>query len=181
MTNMQVFVMAAVVALSFGSGGVMAASPSPFQPPMLTGVDKSTIQKLHDGDQLAIQMGKLAQDKGSTRAARAYGQRLVADNTLAERKIDAYLRKRGADLSALASTTNADPDHELLATKSGVEFDRAFARQIVSDHQKSLDLIESARVETGDDALGVLYDDLTTTLRADQRAAKDLLAASARS
>jgi putative membrane protein len=181
MTNLHVLVMAAVVALSFGSADVMAASPSPFQPPVLEGVDKSTVQKLHDADQLAIQMGKLAQEKGSTRGVRAYGQRLVADHTLAEHKIDAYLRKRGADLSALASTTNADPDHELLATKSGVEFDRAFARQMVSDHQKSLDLIESARVETGDDTLRILYDDLTTALRADKRAAEDLLAASARS
>jgi predicted outer membrane protein len=181
MTNLHVLVMAAVVALSFGSGNVMAAAPSPFQPPVLEGVDKSTVQKLHDGDQLAIQMGKLAQEKGSTRGVRAYGQRLAADHTLAEHKIDAYLRKRGADLSALASTTNADPDHELLATKSGVEFDRAFARQMVSDHQKSLDIIESARVETGDDTLRVLYDDLATALRADKRAAEDLLAASARS
>jgi putative membrane protein len=181
MTNMHVLVMAAVVALSFGSASAMAASPSPFQPPVLAGVDRSTIQKLHDGDQLAIQMGRLAQDKGSTRAARAFGQRLVADHTLAEHKIDAYLRKRGTDLSALATTTNADPDHEMLATKSGAEFDRAFARQMVSDHQKSLDLIDSARVETGDDTLRLLYDDLTTALRADQRAAEELLAASARS
>ena len=179
MTTTHVFVLAAVIALSFGASNVLAASPSPLAPPTVAGVDKATLQKLHDGDQMEIQMGKLAQDKGSTRAVRSYGGQLVTDHSLAERKLDAYLRKRGSDLGALASTTSADPDHELLATKSGVDFDRAFAMQMVSDHQKTLDLLESARVETGDDALHVLYDELTVTVRAHKRAAEALLAASA--
>lgn len=181
MLHRHLHLLTAVAALSFGATGALAAAPSPLGPPTMTGPDRSTLQKLHDADQLEIQMGNLAEAKGSTRDMRAFGHRLAADHTLTERKVDAFLRKRGTDISALASTTSADPDHEMLATKSGVAFDRAFAQQIVSDHQKLGDVLDSASVETADDTLRALYQELTTVVRAHKRAAEDLLAASARS
>jgi len=171
----------AFVVLSSGASGVWAVSPPPFEPRHLDGADKATIQKLHDGNQLEMQMGKLAQDKGSTRAVRDFGKTLVADHMAADRRLDEHLRKRGLDLSALAATTNADPDHEMLATKTGVDFDRAFAQQLIRDHQKVIELLDSARVETADDSLRLLYDQLTVTVRAHKRAAEDILTASARS
>jgi putative membrane protein len=171
----------ALVVLSSGATGAWAATPPPFEPRHLGGADKSTIQKLHDGNQLEMQMGKLAQDKGSTRAVRDFGKTLVADHLAADRRLDEHLRKRGLDLTALASTTNADPEHEMLATKTGVDFDRSFAQQLIRDHQKVLDLLDSARVETADDSLRLLYDQLTITVRAHKRAAEDILVVSARS
>jgi putative membrane protein len=180
-TSAQVLTLAAVVAIALGAANAAAQTPTPFDPPTLAGADRAALQKLHDADAVDLQMGELAQDKGSTRTTRSLGRQLVADEAVSERKIDAYLRKRGTDLSALATTTNADPDHELLATRSGLEFDRAFATQAVTDHEKTLELIESARVETGDDTLRMLYDELETTVRAHKRAAEQLLAESARS
>jgi putative membrane protein len=182
MTNLHRIGMGiALGARALVSTGALAASPPPFEPHHLAGADKSTIQKLHDGNQLEMSMGKIAQDKGSTRAVRDYGKMLASDHQAADRRLDEYLRKRGLDLTALASTTSADPDHEMLATKTGVDFDRAFAQQMIRDHQKVLDLLDSARVETADDSLRLLYDQLTATVRAHKRAAEDILVASARS
>jgi putative membrane protein len=170
----------ALVALAL-AGSPAFGVPPPLAPPAVTAADKLTLQKLHDGNQLEIQMGRLALDKGSTRAMRDYARALVTDHTFAERQLDEYLRRRGTDITALGSTTNADPEHELLATKSGPDFDRAFAQQMVRDHQRMLDLLESARVETPDDELRMLYDRLTKTARAHRRGAEDLLAAMSRS
>ncbi len=146
-----------------------------------TPTDRATIQKIHDANQMEIQMGSLAKDKGSTKAVREFGRKLVADHTLAERKLDAYLRRRGLDVRTLASTTSADPDHELIATKSGTEFDRAFALQMIQDHTKTIELVESARIGTADADLRTYFEELVSTLQAHKRAAQDIVVARARS
>jgi predicted outer membrane protein len=152
-----------------------AAEPPPIPAPSLAASDKLTLQRLHDGNQTLMQMGKLAEDKGATRAVRDFGRRLGNDHAVADRKIDEYLRTRGADLSVLATTTSSDPDHEVLATRFGFDFDRAFVQQTAQDLQNMVDLLNSARVETADDTLRLLYDDLTTTVTADKKVAEDLL------
>jgi putative membrane protein len=171
----------AVFFLALAATAAHAAEPPPLAAPTLAGTDKLTLQKLHDGNQTQMQMGKLAQDKGSSRAARDFGRRLQNDHQVADRKIDEYLRTRGTDITALATTTSADPDHEMLATKFGLDFDRAFAQQTVQDLQDTLDLLSSARVETADDSLRLLYDDLTRTVTANKKAAEDLLTGMTRS
>ena len=158
-----------------------APSPRPVSPPTLALADKATIQKLHDGNQMEIQMGKLAQDRGSTKSVREFGRKLVEDHTAADRKLEEFLHQRGTSLTAFATTTSADSDHELLATRSGTEFDRAFGLQMVRDHQKVIDLIDSARVETADETLRMLYDQLVPTIQAHKRAAEQIVSASARS
>jgi putative membrane protein len=178
-------VLAACGALSVAPIFAGAAEPPPISPsipaPTLAPADKVTLQKLHDGDQTQMQMGKLAQDKAGSRAVRDFGGRLASDSAVAERRIDEYLRTRGADITVLATTTSADPEHERLAARVGLDFDRAFLQQTVQDLQDTIDLLGSARVETADDTLRLLYDELTRTVTADKKAADDLLTGTTRS
>jgi putative membrane protein len=178
----------ALAAPAPGDGNAKAAprdprdtAPPPFSQPILVATDRTTIQKLHDANLMEIQMGKVAQDRGSTKVVREFGRRLVTDHTAADRQLEAYLRRHGTDLTALAMTTSADPDHEMLATKAGTDFDRAFGLQMIRDHQKALDLLASARIETADDSLRMLYDQLVQTIQTHKRVAEDIVAASARS
>lgn len=143
--------------------------------------DQATVQKLHDANQMEIQMGSLAKDRGSTKSVREFGRQLIADHTAADRRLDDYLRRHGSDLKTLATTTGADPDHELLATKTGTQFDRAFGLQMIADHTKAIELVESARIETGDGQLRDLYELLLPTLQAHKKAAQEIVAASVRS
>jgi len=136
--------------------------------------DRQVLQRLHDANQMQIQMGQLAQDKGSARAVRDFGRRLIADHTQAEKMIGEYLRRHGLDVTTFATTTSQDPDHDLLATKSGAAFDQFFAAQVAIDHQKAIDLLETARNETADDLM-TLLDQFMTAERAHKRAARVLL------
>ncbi|HEV3031205.1 MAG TPA: DUF4142 domain-containing protein [Polyangia bacterium] len=184
MHRIHAIAFAAVGALSLVGAGAHAApplAPPPVAPPIVTGGDKLTLQQLHQANQTAIQMARLASTKGSTRSVRDYARTLIDEHTLAERKLDEYLRRRGSDLATLGSATSADADHELLATKSGPDFDRAFAEQMVRDHQTVLDRLSSAVLETSDDVLRLLYEQMTTTERAHKRGAEILLAATVRS
>jgi putative membrane protein len=163
----------------------LPGAPPEKPPPMTSSVDlvpsdRNTIQKVHDGNQLEIQMGRLAQERGATREVKTLGKRLVTDHTAAEKKLDAFLRKRHSDLASLATTTTVDADHELLATRTGREFDRAFALQMVADHTKMIDMLQSARIATFDDDLRDIYDQMIDTQEAHKRAAQEILAPLAR-
>jgi putative membrane protein len=177
---------------------LMAQSPPPAKaparpddppekaPPMapqlaVAAADRPTIQRLHDANQMEIQMGRLAQERGASRDVKNYGKRLVADHTAADKKLDDYLRRRGTKVGELGTTSAADPDHELLATKVGAEFDRAFGLQLVADHTKTIEMLHSARIATYDDDLRELYDKMIETQEAHKRAAQDVVASSSRS
>jgi putative membrane protein len=149
--------------------------------PSVAAADRQTIQRLHDANQLEIQMGRLAQERGASREVKSYGKRLVADHTAADKKLDDYLRRRGTNIGELGTTSAADPDHELLATRVGAEFDRAFGLQLVADHTKIIDMLQSARIATYDDDLRELYDKMIETQEAHRRAAQDVVASSSRS
>lgn len=153
---------------------------SPRQAGSPTATERETLQKLHDANQMEIEMGGIAKQKGSSKAVREFGTRLVADHTQAEKKIEAYLRKRGVDIRSFASTA-ADPEHAMLGAKSGVEFDRAFALRMIADHTKAIELVEGALKETGDEDLRAFYDELLPNLQAHKRTAQEIVAASARS
>jgi putative membrane protein len=143
---------------------------------VVTAADRQVLQKLHDANQTQIQMGELAQGKGSAKAVRDLARQLIAEHTRAEKMIGDYLRRRGLDPSMFATTTRPDPEHEVLAAKFGLAFERAFAAQAATDHQKVLNLLETARNDTADDELMTLFDQLKTTERAHKRAAQAALA-----
>jgi putative membrane protein len=173
---------AGAAALAWLPVTLAGAAPAPTPAAVrLSASDRPVVQKLHDANQLEVQMGHLAQEKGTTKAVRAFGKVLVADHTRADRQLDDYLKKRGSALNLLATTTSIDADHDLLATRTGTEFDRAFGLQMVADNQKAIDMLESARIATADDDLRAIYEALLPTLREHKRAAQDIVAASARS
>jgi putative membrane protein len=155
--------------------------PSPTQLGVLMPADRPTIQKLHDANQLEIQLGHLAEQRGASRGVKNLGHQLVADHTAADKKLDAFLRKRGSSLTELATTGATDADHELLATRTGREFDRAFGLQLVADHTRTIEMLQSARISTFDDLLRDLYDEVIETQETHKRAAQDVIASAARS
>jgi putative membrane protein len=174
-----VALMAAMLSLGWAAT-VLAQAPPP-APPRLTPQDRSTIQRLHDGNQVQIQVGQLAKEKGASKASRDLGKQLIADHEAVELQLDIHMKKRGSDIKSLASTTSVDADHDLLATKSGTDFERAFGLQVVTDQQKLIDMLESARIETADDELRGIYDALLPVLRKHMTAARDIVAGSVRS
>jgi putative membrane protein len=171
---------ASAVILTSWAAIAAAQSPAP-APPRLTPQDRSTIQRLHDGNQVQMQVGQLAKEKGASKASRDLGRMLIADHEAVEAQLDGYMKKRGSDIKSLASVTSVDADHDLLATKSGTEFERAFGLQVVTDQQKLIDMLESARIETADDELRAIYDSILPVLRKHMTAAREIVAGSVRS
>jgi putative membrane protein len=84
-----------------------------------------------------IKLGKLAGDNGSSEAVKTFGTRMVAEHTKAGDQLkDAAAQEHislPADLSPKDQAT-----YDRLSKLSGADFDRAYAQNMVKDHQQDL-------------------------------------------
>jgi putative membrane protein len=99
--------------------------------------DAQFAKKAAQGGLAEIKMGQLAQDKGTADSVKKFGQRMVEDHS-----------KAGDDLKRAASKENITlpPDinardkatYDALSKLSGAAFDRAYARDMVKDHEEDI-------------------------------------------
>lgn len=99
--------------------------------------DEAFVRVAAHGGLAEIKLGKLAMDQGSNEAVKAFGTSMVAEHTKAGDELkEAAKEERIAlptDLSAKDQAT-----YDRLSKLSRVDFDQAYAQEIVKDHQQDL-------------------------------------------
>jgi len=96
-----------------------------------------------------VKLGELAQQKASNAEVKQFAQQLVQEH-----------KKANSELEQIAAAQNATPPQELkskhqkaydkLSKLSGDEFDKAFMKQMVQDHQAAVKLFERASKNVAD-------------------------------
>jgi putative membrane protein len=142
--------------------------------------DARIIAKLHHINQMEVDAGKLAEDKGQAKAVRDYGARLVRDHQSADKKIVAYADKNGIDANAMPPAGNDQEAKDMdkmdrLRNLTGAEFDRTFASTMLEGHQKAIDLVQSARDTVTDGQLKGMLGQLLPTLEKHRQIAQNLV------
>lgn len=130
------------------SGPGPAGTAAPTDPAAVLG-------KLHHANQMEIQMGKMAQEKGQAKEVKAFGKTLVTDHTAMDKKVMSLAKQQKIDLPASMPPMN-DPNMTKLQNATGAEFDRAFAQQMVQEHQRDVDEAKAAQARTTDPKLKTL-------------------------
>ena len=92
------------------------------------------ITKAIQGNLAEVQMGQLAQEKGSSDAVRSYGQMLQQDHTAAAQKSTAVATQLGVTPPSEPNKTNKAMHHSL-AKLSGAEFYKKFAAELLKDNK----------------------------------------------
>ena len=96
-----------------------------------------------------VQMGRLAAQKGQSQAVRQLGQKLVQDHSKANQEL-----KLLASQKAVALPMDIGTEHESalahLKTLEGSEFDQAFIKHAIEDHQKDIQKFETAAQQSAD-------------------------------
>lgn len=126
-------------------GGPGATGPAggpgagPMDTPMQTRVDdKKFLKDAAMGSMTEVQLGKLAAEKGSTDNVKQYGQKLASDHTRASEDLKQVAEKENIQIpDSLDSKHQSKVDK--LSKLSGPEFDRAFVKDQMKDHQKDVD------------------------------------------
>src|SRR5215207_3935118 len=96
-----------------------------------------------------IQMGQLAQANGASDEVKAFGRKMVEDHTTANQEAIKLATAAGVT-PPTEPPADAKKMHDELAGLSGNEFDRAFGKHMVQDHQKASDMFAD-KADDGDD------------------------------
>jgi putative membrane protein len=89
------------------------------------------------GGMAEIQLGRLAADRGSNEVVKAFGERMVVQHGAAADQLNAAAQKENVTLPTKLSSREQQT-YDRLAHLSGSAFDRAYAKDMVEDHEKDL-------------------------------------------
>jgi len=127
----------------------------------LSRTDERFIKEAAKGGQMEVQMGKLGLKNAQSTEVKQFSQRLIDDHTKANTELKQLAASKGLtlpDSDKIAGTEKdsdrtrvregADTSHDKELHKldglSGAEFDRAFAKMAVADHEKDIKEFEKA-------------------------------------
>lgn len=114
--------------------------------------DKEFVSKAGMGGLAEVQMGNLALSKASSADVKAFGQRMVTDHSKANEELSQLATAKGVALpTELAGDHKAALEH--LSSLSGAEFDKAYMKHMVEDHEKDVSEFEKASTTAGDSDL----------------------------
>lgn len=99
--------------------------------------DKMFLTKAMQGDMAEIQMGKLAEQNGSSSQVKQFGQTLVSDHTNNLDKAKQLANTMGVTPPSQPST-KAQNEYAKVSKLSGAAFDKKFARDMVRDHKTTI-------------------------------------------
>jgi putative membrane protein len=107
------------------------------------------LNDLHKANQKEIHMGQMAESKGASSDMKDYGKMLVNDHKDADQKITDLASKSNITLKADQPGAMDNMKMKSLNSKTGTEFDRQFAKDMVEDHKKDIAKLQKAQSDPG--------------------------------
>jgi putative membrane protein len=99
--------------------------------------DQQFVTKAAAGGMAEVELGKLAQEKGSSDQVKSFGQRMVTDHGKANDELKSLAQSKNITLPS-----DMDPHEKALrdrlAKLSGAAFDRAYMHAMLMDHKKDV-------------------------------------------
>lgn len=120
-----------------------------------------------------VEMGRLADSKGSNADLKRFAQRMVEDHGEANRELSDLAQKKGVHLPTRPDDA-AQKDSARLAELSGAEFDKKYAASMVDAHTKAVALFEEHSGTTKDADVRTFINKMLPVLREHLKMARDL-------
>lgn len=144
--------------------------------------DLKLVAHVHHVNMMEVDMGKLAQQRGTT-SVKQYGQTLVKDHTTGDKDLTAFAKTKGvAKIPADVPMTDTEKqDMKATMTKmadlkklKASEFDRQFLTMMTADHDKEIARLDAALPSIKDTDLSMRMKDLRPVLQRHADTARDL-------
>lgn len=118
-------------------------SPGTTQPITTDEETSSFLVKAANGGMTEVQLGQVAQQKGTHQKVKDFGAMMVHDHSAVNEQVKTMAAQRNVTLPSAVSDEN-QKDITDLEKKSGNDFDRAYIKHMVAAHQSTIDMYESA-------------------------------------
>lgn len=134
----SVFSMASLAAMSqtVADTPALAGAPS-FKTRVISVAERDFLKKAAQCNNAAVQLGQMAQTRGSSDAVRELGQRIVNDHEQIKKKLEGLAKERRVDWPSDMHYKHEDASKRL-SELSGAEFDRAFLQALEKMHEKDI-------------------------------------------
>src|SRR5262245_54353909 len=139
MTRLHTFLFAVTFiggAAALAGDAARAADPPP---------TAEVLGKLHRSNLKEIEMGNMAIEQGHSKEVKSFGETLVKDHGDADKKVAKLAKDEKIDLEAATPEKKTED-----MPAAGADFDAAFAKSMVEDHEKDVAEVKAARDATKD-------------------------------
>ncbi len=105
-----------------------------------------------NGGLAEVVLGNLAVKKGNSQQVKDFGAMMVKDHSAANEKLMALAKSKGISLPQVPSSDEQKLKDDLNA-KSGADFDKAYVKAMIKDHQDDIQTFENATKQLKDPQL----------------------------
>ena len=139
-------VCAMVCSISFAQSTSTAATSSTAGTGTADSTTVNFVTNAAMSDMKEIAAGKMALTKGKSAAVKSYAKKMIEHHTMTSQKMMALVKTKGYQIPPPPAPT-PDP---MLTSATGADFDRAYITMMVSDHQKAVQLYQTASTNVAD-------------------------------
>lgn len=115
----------------------------------MASADRTFLLEAAMGGMMEVELGKIAVQKGASEGVKQFGQRMVDDHSKAGDELAKLAASKGITLPTQLDEKNRK-DVDNLSKLSGTEFDRAYAKAMLSDHKKDVSAFEKESMNSQD-------------------------------
>jgi len=151
--------------LALAGTGVRAEEAAP-----LAGPDTQFLAEAIRDGMAEVDLGKTAEKKASSPEVKRFAEHTVKDHSAANKKLEALAKKHKIEASGTYGTPPLKPDEQAQGEKadllklSGKEFDQAYAKEMVQDHEKAVSLFQDEAKNGKDKEVSRLAGSILPTL-----------------
>jgi putative membrane protein len=139
----------------------------------MTSQDRDFVMDAAMGGMMEVELGRIAAQNGASDAVKQFGQRMVDDHSKANEELMTLATSKGITLP-----TTLDEKHKEHLTKfssmTGADFDRAYGKEMLSDHRKDVSEFEKQSTKGTDPDLKAFATKTLPTLREHLQMAESL-------
>ena len=123
------------------------------------------------GGLMEVELGRVATQQASSAAVKQFGQRMVDDHSAANTELTSLATSKGVTLPTALDEKNQEHVTKMSAM-SGADFDRAYMKMMVSDHNKDVSEFEKESTKGTDPDLKAFASKTLPTLQEHLQMAK---------
>ncbi|MGC9193843.1 MAG: DUF4142 domain-containing protein [Syntrophobacteraceae bacterium] len=142
---------------------------------MLGKQDKNFLMKAASGGMFEVKMGEVALKQAANEQVKTFGQRMVTDHTKANQQLMETAKR--VDFTPPSVINKKDQKmHDKLSKLQGADFDAKYMDEMVSDHEKDIDLFKKEADEGKNDTVKEFAKNTLPVLQEHLAMAKDVQA-----
>lgn len=150
-----------ILSASLAAGLIGVALPASAA---LSSADRDFAMHAASGGMAEVQTAQLAQQRATSQQVKQFAQRMITDHTAANDELMQIAKQQNIDLPAQPTGKDAT-EEQTLRGLNGTQFDQAYARDEVSDHETDIALFRKEAQSGQDPALKAFAQKTLPTLQ----------------